>query len=383
MYKQLIISIATLAGVVGATDPFLQEQLEIVMADPELQKHFFDALQEQVKMMPKTQKTKRDAKEADPFLQEQLKIVMADPELRKHYYDAMDEMMPVPEEFKKSKDPFLQEKLDEVMADPELRKHYIDSLEEHAQLFAEQEQLEKRRQQAREATKLKARPSHALARRLLMMNPSGAFSMPVRSSRTSAVRKRAAPAMMANPKAKFTTSMGSFEAELYLDQMPVTASNFIDLAKSGYYNGLSFHRVIPNFMAQFGCPKSKDPYDPMAGTGGPAPSSQYKNAVTGETISRNQGGSIPDEFTAKISNEPGTLSMANTGMPNSGGSQFFINVVHNKFLDWFDTSTPSKHPVFGKITDGLDLVEKIIAVPRDGRDKPSKPVIMESVEIID
>lgn len=66
--------------------------------------------------------------------------------------------------------------------------------------------------------------------------------------------------------------------------------------------------------------------------------------------------------------------------PDSGGSQFFINVVHNSFLDWFDGSTPSKHPVFGKITEGLDLVEKIVAVPTS-RDKPVTPVVMESITI--
>ena len=70
-------------------------------------------------------------------------------------------------------------------------------------------------------------------------------------------------------------------------------------------------------------------------------------------VTRNGGGCIPDELTQQISNEPGTLSMANTGRPESGGSQFFINVAHNKFLDWFDGSSPSKHPVFGKVSEGF------------------------------
>merc|ERR1712146_653426 len=94
----------------------------------------------------------------------------------------------------------------------------------------------------------------------------------------------------------------------------------------------------------------------------------------------NQGGSIPDELTAKISNEPGTISMANTGSPNSGGSQFFINVVHNKYLDWFDTSTPSKHPVFAKVTDGQDVVKAISEVPTT-RDPPTTPIRVNSVTI--
>ena len=133
---------------------------------------------------------------------------------------------------------------------------------------------------------------------------------------------------MANPVAVCKTSMGTFKLELFVDTMPVTASNFIALAKEGYYDGLTFHRVIPNFMAQFGCPKSKDPSAFDAGTGGPPSGSTYTVIGSGETITRN-GGNIPDEFTAELSNLPGTVSMANTGQPNSGGSQFFINVVRS------------------------------------------------------
>ena len=126
--------------------------------------------------------------------------------------------------------------------------------------------------------------------------------------------------------------------------------NFVDLAKTGYYEGLTFHRVIPNFMNQFGCPLSKDPTSSRAGTGGPEGGTSFTTA-DGTTIKRNGGGNIPDELTAKISNEPGTprsrlqppstygyslrhlrlqprlhtvagtLSMANTGAPDSGGSQ--------------------------------------------------------------
>ena len=85
---------------------------------------------------------------------------------------------------------------------------------------------------------------------------------------------------------------------------------------------------------QFGCPYSKDPKSQRAGTGGP-PDGQYKNLKTGAMETRSNGGNIKDEYAAKFSNEPGTLSMANTGQPNSGGSQFFMNTVHNDFLDWF------------------------------------------------
>ena len=96
---------------------------------------------------------------------------------------------------------------------------------------------------------------------------------------------------------------------------------------------------------------------------------------------RDGTGSIPDEHTHKISNEPGTLSMANAG-PNSGGSQFFVNTVHNDFLDWWrDDLSPSQHPVFGKVTSGMDVVNKIGKMPTDPGDAPIKPVMMNSVVI--
>lgn len=160
---------------------------------------------------------------------------------------------------------------------------------------------------------------------------------------------------MPNPVATFETSSGTFKAEIYLDQMPITARNFIDLAKSRFYDGLHFHRVIRGFMIQFGCPHSRDPQSPRAGTGGPP------------------HGTIADEFAARLSNEPGTLAMANTGRPNSGGSQFFINVAHNHYLDWF-TPGASKHPVFGRVTEGMDVVRAIETTPTDGRDRPVTPV---------
>lgn len=169
---------------------------------------------------------------------------------------------------------------------------------------------------------------------------------------------------MANPIATFNTSEGTFKAEIFLAQMPITAANFIKLAESGFYNGLHFHRVIPGFMLQFGCPHSKDPNSPRAGTGGPP------------------HGNIKDEFlpNAKFSNEPGTLSMANTGRPNSGGSQFFVNTNHNAFLDWWDTQTRSQHPVFGRVTEGMDIVKKIEGFgSRSG--KTSKPLKVNSISI--
>lgn len=169
---------------------------------------------------------------------------------------------------------------------------------------------------------------------------------------------------MANPIARFETTLGTFDAEIFLDKMPITAGNFIELAKSGFYDGLHFHRVIADFMVQFGCPHSKNPRDPRCGTGGPAK------------------GNIPDEFRddAKLSNEPMTLSMANTGEPNSGGSQFFINTDHNDYLDWF-TPGPSKHPVFGKVVKGEDIIARINTTKTDASDRPVTPVQVKKVTI--
>ena len=169
---------------------------------------------------------------------------------------------------------------------------------------------------------------------------------------------------MPNPTATFDTTKGSFDAEILLEEMPITAQNFIDLAKSGFYDGLHFHRVINGFMVQFGCPYSRDPASPRCGTGGPP------------------HGTIRDEHldSAKLSNEPGTLSMANTGRPNSGGSQFFINTVHNHFLDWF-TPGPSKHPVFGRVTGGMDVVRAIERSATDGRDRPLEPIRVNRITI--
>ena len=153
---------------------------------------------------------------------------------------------------------------------------------------------------------------------------------------------------MANRTAKFETNKGSFTAELYEDKAPRTAGNFIDLAKKGYYDGLKFHRVIPDFMIQGGCPQG-------TGTGGP-------------------GYTIPDEFHPTLRHDtPGMLSMANAG-PNTGGSQFFVTVAATPWLD-------RKHAIFGKVIDGYDVVEGISKVKRDARDKPAEDVVMEKVTI--
>jgi peptidylprolyl isomerase len=167
-----------------------------------------------------------------------------------------------------------------------------------------------------------------------------------------------------NPVAVFTTNKGVIEIELFEDRMPITAGNFAKLASEGFYNGTLFHRVIDGFMIQGGDPLTKTSDVFKYGTGGP-------------------GYSIPDEHIKGeyLTNVRGTIAMANSG-PNSGGSQFFINVVDNKALD-FDVPDPnnSQHPVFGRVVSGMDVVDAISAVATGPRDLPTEPILIETVEI--
>jgi len=147
--------------------------------------------------------------------------------------------------------------------------------------------------------------------------------------------------------AVMTTSEGMIELELFDDDAPNTVQNFRTLADDGYYDGLGFHRVIPDFMIQGGCPRGD-------GTGGP-------------------GYSFADEF----NDHPvarGYLAMANSG-PNTNGSQFFI--VTAGACPWLD----GKHTVFGRVTSGMDVVDSISSVDRDPRDRPLEPVVLESLRI--
>lgn len=169
----------------------------------------------------------------------------------------------------------------------------------------------------------------------------------------------------ANPIATITTSEGVIELELFEDTMPITAGNFVKLAEEGFYNGTKFHRVIDQFMVQGGDPISKTDEVFKYGTGGP-------------------GYAIPDEHVKGeyLTNVRGTIAMANSG-PNSGGSQFFINLVDNKRLD-FDVEDPnnSKHPVFGRVVKGMEVVDKIGKVEvNPGSSVPLTPIVVESVKI--
>merc|ERR1712032_1017224 len=114
-------------------------------------------------------------------------------------------------------------------------------------------------------------------------------------------------------------TMGKIEAEIYLDRVPITASNFIDLAKKGFYDGIHFHRVIPNFMNQFGCPYAQNPDAPRAGTGGPDGSTSFENLATGEEIKRDGGGKIPDEFAAKTRTSQAPFPWPTRASPTQGG----------------------------------------------------------------
>ena len=153
---------------------------------------------------------------------------------------------------------------------------------------------------------------------------------------------------MTNKTAEFNTNMGNFKIELFGDKVPLTVGNFIKLVEEGFYNGLIFHRVIPDFMIQSGCPHG-------TGYGGP-------------------GFTIRDEFHPNLKHDnPGILSMANAG-PNTGGSQFFITVAPTPWLD-------GKHAIFGKVIEGMDVVEKISKVKTDRSDKPLQNITINNIKI--
>ena len=150
------------------------------------------------------------------------------------------------------------------------------------------------------------------------------------------------------PKATIETTKGKIVVELYKDKAPNTVANFIKLTKQGFYNGLLFHRVIPNFMIQTGDPNGD-------GTGGP-------------------GYTFPDEFSPDLRHDgPGVLSMANRG-PDTNGSQFFITLVPTPWLD-------GKHTIFGKVIEGQVVIEQIGAAERDPRDRPKQDIKMKQVTI--
>lgn len=152
----------------------------------------------------------------------------------------------------------------------------------------------------------------------------------------------------AQTEVTFYTTMGNFKIELTDKITPITVDSFLARVHDKFYDGLTFHRVIDNFMIQGGDPNGN-------GTGGP-------------------GYTIPDEFDPALKNVPKALAMANTGQPHTGGCQFFINLVNNSHLN-------NKHTVFGMVTDNFTVVQNIGNVATDGNDKPVTPVVIDSIRV--
>ncbi len=148
-------------------------------------------------------------------------------------------------------------------------------------------------------------------------------------------------------EATLQTNHGPIRVELFPEDAPKTVQNFEDLARKGFYDGLTFHRVIDDFMIQAGCPRGD-------GTGGPGYT--FEDEPNDHRVVR------------------GALAMANAG-PNTNGSQFFV--VTAEACPWLD----GKHTVFGRVAEGMDVVDAISAVPKDSRDRPNEPVVIERVEL--
>ena len=163
---------------------------------------------------------------------------------------------------------------------------------------------------------------------------------------------------MANPSVRFTTNKGSFEAELFQDKAPATAGNFEAQVKKGFYDGTIFHRVISNFMIQ---------------GGGFIPGMKEKRTKP----------AIKNESTNGLANAKGTIAMARTSVPDSATSQFFINVRDNGFLDKAKAQDGVGYCVFGKVIEGLDVIDKIKGVPTANRgshgDVPVTDVMINSI----
>jgi cyclophilin family peptidyl-prolyl cis-trans isomerase len=148
-------------------------------------------------------------------------------------------------------------------------------------------------------------------------------------------------------KATLHTSEGAIELELYPDDAPKTVENFVKLAGDGFYDGVIFHRVIPDFMIQGGDP---------TGTGMGGPGYEFEDEFNEHSVAR------------------GALAMANAG-PNTNGSQFFI--VTAEATPWLD----GKHTVFGRVTSGMDVVDRISATDRDANDRPRTPITIDRIEL--
>ncbi len=169
-----------------------------------------------------------------------------------------------------------------------------------------------------------------------------------------------AGALAADPQVDIRTSLGTIRIELYPAKAPKTVENFLQYVKDGHYNGTIFHRVIPGFMIQGG-------------------------GMTPDLAQKRTRAPIPIESKNGLKNEVGTLAMARTSDPNSATSQFFINVNNNAFLD-YPGQDGYGYAVFGKVIDGMDVVNKIAATPTGNQgmyqNVPRTPVLIESMTVV-
>ncbi|KXT87531.1 peptidylprolyl isomerase [Streptococcus oralis] len=181
------------------------------------------------------------------------------------------------------------------------------------------------------------------------------------------------------------TSQGDIRIKLFPKQAPLAVENFLTHAKEGYYNGVTFHRVIDGFMIQTGDPKGD-------GTGG-------QSIWHDKDKTKDKGTGFKNEISPYLYNIRGSLSMANTGQPNTNGSQFFINQsttdisgqlpessypkkIIEAYKNGGNPSLDGKHPVFGQVLEGMDVVDKIAKVEKDQSDKPTTDVTIDSIEIV-
>ena len=172
---------------------------------------------------------------------------------------------------------------------------------------------------------------------------------------------KAAPATAAAPRVLLKTSLGDMTLELYPDKAPKSVENFLAYVKSGFYDGTLFHRVIDNFMVQGG-------------------------GFTKDLKQKPTRAAIPIESKNGLSNLRGTVAMARTADPNSATAQFFINVVDNPRLDYASDASPG-YAVFGKVVSGLDVVDKMKAVPTGPQgpfrsDVPTTPIVIEKASVL-
>lgn len=179
---------------------------------------------------------------------------------------------------------------------------------------------------------------------------------------TQAVPITPAAGQPANPRVLIETGQGNITVELFPGQAPQSAQNFLNYVKSGFYDGLVFHRVIPGFMVQGG-------------------------GMTPDMVEKPKNAPIQNEADNGLKNLRGTLAMARTGDPHSASSQFFINVADNAFLNHRGKSVDGwGYAVFGQVVDGMDVVDAIVAVPRGNRgphgDVPTEPVVMQRVTLL-